>query len=296
MAYRYGLRYNPSVQDYLQFTFDDSDPEKVSAIDELCLWSAPFGMKILDGIPYRQGMNVLDIGSGLGFPLLEIAMRLGKTSRVYGIDPWETALRRAQKKMRTGGIDHVLMCRGLAEALPFADGSFDLLVSNNGINNVQDLDRTLQECARVAREGAPFLLTFNTEESFLEFYTVYREVLDELDLSVYRERIQEHIRQKRKPVSEMVQALHRAGFLLDRCRSDSFSLCYADGTSLLRHFFVKLAFLGPWKRILPEEQRARVFSRIEQRLNDRAGIYGCLSLQVPFFTLECRRSASSRIL
>ncbi|TAL34748.1 MAG: hypothetical protein EPN93_11480 [Spirochaetes bacterium] len=57
--------------------FNLDEPCLVSALDEMSLWSAPFGMALLDEIPYRAGMSVLDLGSGTGFPLIEIAERLG---------------------------------------------------------------------------------------------------------------------------------------------------------------------------------------------------------------------------
>lgn len=55
--------------------------------DELPLWSAPFGLAILDTIRLKNGMNILDIGSGSGFPMLEIADRAGASCMVYGVDP-----------------------------------------------------------------------------------------------------------------------------------------------------------------------------------------------------------------
>ncbi|MBN1577163.1 MAG: hypothetical protein JW913_11460 [Chitinispirillaceae bacterium] len=59
--------------------------------DELPFWSAPFGLKLLDLIEYRRNITALDIGFGCGFPLIELAMRLGPTCTVYGIDPWDEA-------------------------------------------------------------------------------------------------------------------------------------------------------------------------------------------------------------
>jgi precorrin-6B methylase 2 len=55
-------------------------------IDELPIWSAPFGLKLLNYIGYKPNITALDIGFGTGFPLIEIAMRLGKESTIYGID------------------------------------------------------------------------------------------------------------------------------------------------------------------------------------------------------------------
>ena len=44
-------------------------------------------------------MTVLDVGFGTGFPLLELAQRLGKSATIYGIDPWEAAHERTHLKM-----------------------------------------------------------------------------------------------------------------------------------------------------------------------------------------------------
>ncbi|MCW8961437.1 MAG: hypothetical protein OQK29_07725 [Ignavibacteriaceae bacterium] len=81
------------MDNYLKTNCNLNDSEVVSVIDELPLWSAPFGLRLLDKINYRKNITALDIGSGLGFPLLEVAMRLGDSCKVYGIDPWEAAVR-----------------------------------------------------------------------------------------------------------------------------------------------------------------------------------------------------------
>ncbi len=55
--------------------------------DELPFWSAPIGQLLLDTIRYPKNARILDIGSGSGFPMLELAMRFGEGSTVTGIDP-----------------------------------------------------------------------------------------------------------------------------------------------------------------------------------------------------------------
>ncbi|HVR62236.1 MAG TPA: class I SAM-dependent methyltransferase, partial [Polyangia bacterium] len=124
------------------------DPGALAATyDELPLWSAPFGLALLDAVRLRTGMTVLDVGCGTGFPLLEIAARAG-AGVAHGIDPWRAALERARHKAAARGLASVRLHEGVAEALPFAGRTIDLIVSNNGINNVADLDRALAECAR----------------------------------------------------------------------------------------------------------------------------------------------------
>ena len=75
-------------------------------IDELPLWSAPFGLKLLDYIDYKPNITAIDLGFGTGVPLIEIAMRLGDNSTVYGIDILKDALEKAEKKISYYGIEN----------------------------------------------------------------------------------------------------------------------------------------------------------------------------------------------
>ena len=59
----------------------------IDVFDELPIWSAPFGLKLLDYVDYKTNISAIDIGFGTGFPLTELALRLGESSIVYGIDP-----------------------------------------------------------------------------------------------------------------------------------------------------------------------------------------------------------------
>jgi len=68
----------------VQSTWNLEDPDVVSAIDELPLWSAPFGQVLLDTILLKPGLRVLDIGSGLGGPARTLAETYG--CHVTGID------------------------------------------------------------------------------------------------------------------------------------------------------------------------------------------------------------------
>jgi len=86
------------MTEYLSFTFND-DQAFIDTFDELPLWSAPFGLLLLKHLKLRPGLTVLDIGSGAGFPLMEIAGRLGPSCKCYGLDPWINANNRARRKV-----------------------------------------------------------------------------------------------------------------------------------------------------------------------------------------------------
>ena len=146
------------MPDSLSHKYDLDDPSLVSVIDELPLWSAPFGLKLLDTVKLKPHICALDLGCGTGFPLIELAQRLGPSCHVYGIDPWERAAERIRLKTQTLNIANVLVVRGVGEEMPFEGERFDLIVANNGINNVKDPEKVLSECYRTSRTGAQMVI------------------------------------------------------------------------------------------------------------------------------------------
>jgi ubiquinone/menaquinone biosynthesis C-methylase UbiE len=122
---------------------DPDDPRAAEIYDDLPLWSAPFGLALLDAVRLRPGLRALDVGCGAGFPLVELAERLGPTGRAVGVDPWRHALARVARKIALRGVGNACAIECGAEALPFASGAFDLAVSR--FNNVADAARALAE-------------------------------------------------------------------------------------------------------------------------------------------------------
>ena len=173
--------------------------------------------------------------------------------------------------------------------MPFENEFFDLLVSNNGINNVQDLKKTLGECYRVSKPNSQFVFTFNTQESMHEFYSEFQNVLEEEQMTDEVQRMKEQIYFKRKPVEEIKILTEDLGFEIKNIFFDSFELRYADGTSMFNHYVIKYWFLSGWKSILPENKLELVFDKVEARLNELAGHKGYLTLTIPFVTFDCRR-------
>ena len=274
---------------YLEFESDAKDSRIISVVDELPLWSAPFGLQLLDFIKFKKNCKALDLGCGLGFPLIELSQRLGQSSQVYGLDPWEEALDRVRLKLQVYEIKNVTIINGNAEKMPFEDGYFDLIVSNNGINNVQDLKHTIRECGRVCKPDGQFIFTFNTEETMMEFYTVFREVLEEENLKNEMQKMKEHIYSKRKPVGEIKKLTEDSGFQIINIKHDSFEYRFIDGTAMLNHYVIKCWFLDSWKRILKKSDLVRVFDKVESRLNKQSEIEGRFTLTIPFVTVNCRK-------
>jgi arsenite methyltransferase len=279
------------MKNYLHSKFDLNSDELMEVFDELPFWAAPFGIKLIDKVALRKGIRALDIGFGAGFPLTKLAMRLGNSCKVYGIDPWAAAIKRARKKIAFYGIENIEILEGVAEEIPFATDSIDLIVSNNGINNVADLGKVLSECSRVMKQGGQFVLTMNLNNTMLEFYNILEEFLQKSNMQAEIETMNQQIYKKRKPLCEFLDLLENHGFAINEIDHDQFDYKFVDGTALLNHHFINMAFLNGWKSIVPVEKQEFIFTEIEKRMNEKARIDGFFKLSVPFVVINCYRKA-----
>jgi arsenite methyltransferase len=263
--------------------FDLDDPQVVEVYDDSPLWSAMAGQVLLRYLPLNPEVNVLDVGCGTGFPTLELAQRLGPNASVTGIDPWAAAISRARRKANIRGVDNVKFVDGDATAMPFADGSFDLIVSNLGLNNFADPMASLAECRRVARPGARIALATNLRGTMAEFYAIFSTVLNPDGV----EALEAHIAH-RATIPGILALLEQARFQPVRTVEETITMRLANGTALLRHSFIRLGFLPQWRSLVAETERAEVFERLRAALDAHAVQHGLLELSVPMAYVEAR--------
>lgn len=263
--------------------------EYIHVADELSIWSAPFGLKLLNSIDYKPNISAIDIGFGTGFPLTELAMRLGESSTVYGIDPWKEAIAHVKRKIDFYGIKNIKIIEGVAESIPLDNNSIDLIVSNNGINNVSEIDKVISECSRIIKPNGQFVQTMNLDKSMIEFYVQFELVLSELKLYKEIELMHQHIYQKRRPLDEIISLLQKHGFIIKDLKQDRFNYKFTDGTTMLNHYFIRLAFMDSWIRIVPKDKLEQVFEQIEMRLNKQSMIDGGLKLSIPFILINANK-------
>lgn len=259
---------------------DISADECGDLYDECSLWSARFGLPLLDRAVLRPGMTVLDVGAGTGFMTIELAQRCGTGTTVIAVDPWQSAMKRLARKVAYLGLQNVVMRTESIEAIDLPDESVDMIVSNLGVNNFADPQAALRTCGRLAKPGAALLLTANLVGHMAEFYDVFRGVLKELGFSQHLAALEAHI-QHRATVDTLTSMLESAGFELVEVATSSFRERFADGTSLLRHYFVRLGFMPGWRSVVPPEIAPTIFAAIEERLNALALRGGPLELTIP---------------
>jgi ubiquinone/menaquinone biosynthesis C-methylase UbiE len=104
----------------------------------------------------RVGGRVLEIGFGFGASLEAYPASPGRIAFLAALEPNAGMLRRAARRLGRAPFS-VLAVRGRAEALPFADDSFDAVVTNWSLCSVVSPRAALMEIRRVLRPGGIFL-------------------------------------------------------------------------------------------------------------------------------------------
>jgi len=99
------------------------------------------------------GERVLDLGSGAGTDSLVAAQMVAPAGSVTGIDMTTEMLAKARAAAAEMGADSVEFVEGEVERLPFADGSFDVVISNGVVDLVPDKDAVYSEIHRVLAPG-----------------------------------------------------------------------------------------------------------------------------------------------
>jgi AhpD family alkylhydroperoxidase len=105
----------------------------------------------------KAGETVLDLGSGAGLDVFLAAQRVGPQGRAIGVDMTPEMLAKARRnaeafRERTG-LDNVTFLEGQIEALPLADASVDVILSNCVLNLSPDQGQVWKEIARVLKPG-----------------------------------------------------------------------------------------------------------------------------------------------
>jgi arsenite methyltransferase len=101
----------------------------------------------------ERGERVLDLGCGAGTDTLVAAQMVGPDGRVVGIDMTPEMLAKARAATAELGARNVELIEAEAERLPFADASFDVVISNGVIDLIPDKDAVFAELFRVLAPG-----------------------------------------------------------------------------------------------------------------------------------------------
>jgi ubiquinone/menaquinone biosynthesis C-methylase UbiE len=118
-------------------------------------WSDETLQRMLDLAQPQPTWQVLDVATGTGFTALAFAKHV---DHVTGADLSPGMLAQADARAREQGVANVDWVEAAAEALPFADGTFDLVTVRIAPHHFADVSAFLRETRRVLKPGGAFVL------------------------------------------------------------------------------------------------------------------------------------------
>ncbi len=105
-----------------------------------------------------QDSSVLDIGSGLGGPVMYIAETRG--CEVMGLDIVDSNIKTARNRAKIRSLQNLVTFQlGDAMDMPFPTDSFNVIIGQDAWSHVPDKDKLISECARVIEPGGTIAFT-----------------------------------------------------------------------------------------------------------------------------------------
>ena len=114
----------------------------------------PWARDLLDRVPVSSTDRVLDVGCGTGIVARLVRERIGRETRIEGVDlsPQMIAVARAL-------APDIVWHEAGAEAMPLADGVFDVALCQQAFQFFPDRPAALREMRRVLAEGGRVAIT-----------------------------------------------------------------------------------------------------------------------------------------
>jgi SAM-dependent methyltransferase len=221
-------------------------------------YSPQLASALTDFAGIEPGMRALDVGCGPGALTSLLVERLGKEN-VSAADPSEPFVEACRSRLP--GVEVVLSA---AEELPFADGSFDAVLSQLVVNFMRDAEAGVQEMVRVTRPGgvvASCVWDYSGGMTMLRaFWDAAREVDPEGAAA------DEGVVMRWCADGELAELWRTAGLRDIRFGSLVVSASYKDFDDLWSPLLTGVAPSGAFVRSLDEDRRAALYDSFRRRL------------------------------
>ena len=110
--------------------------ERQKRYEDRWYWQMP--RRVMDELDIGPGMNVADVGAGIGYFTLKLSKRVGKTGKVYASDIDENALAFLNERRKDAGMDNISIIHGREDDPMIPKASVDLVLIVNTIQFVKE--------------------------------------------------------------------------------------------------------------------------------------------------------------
>lgn len=170
---------------------------------------------ILDFLPVKNGMKILDLGTGSGYLAFAVSKRYPDVS-VVGLDIVEQALANNRVKAEKENIGNLSFVTYGGLEFPFADNEFDMVISRYALHHFPKIQTSISEVSRILKDDGFFFVSDPTpnendterfvdaymqlkKDGHIQFYTVdeWKSICEKCGLSL-KSSFDSHIRFPKK--------------------------------------------------------------------------------------------------
>jgi ubiquinone/menaquinone biosynthesis C-methylase UbiE len=139
----------------------------------------PLTRALIERAGIHQGQSVLDVAGGAGEPSLTIAETVGPEGSVTFTDGVAEMVETARAEAQRRGLANIEFHQSPADSLPFADNSFDVVVSRLGVMLFPDPGAAIREMLRVLKPGGRLAFAVWGKSDINPFCYLVTRVMDQ---------------------------------------------------------------------------------------------------------------------
>ncbi len=113
---------------------------------------------VLAAVAADFGMRIADIGAGLGYFSLPLALAVGETGMVFAIDPSAAAREEIQVRAKAAELHQITVVEGEAESTHLEDGVLDRVLWHTMYHEVPDRESAFNEMMRIMKPGGKWVM------------------------------------------------------------------------------------------------------------------------------------------
>jgi ubiquinone/menaquinone biosynthesis C-methylase UbiE len=236
-------------------TFKEDKLAKLYDAEVVPIWSRRFGRMLMRDLTVPGKAMVLDVNCGSGYPSLDILRKMDEQGRIIAIDTSSPLLDEARSKAgKLSGKRIFFRSESTLPKLSFAEEVYDLVLSNAGLQQLDDPEPAVRECARVTKLGGRVIATYPLAGTFGEFHDLFREVLVKGDYKDAIDRLDAYLT-RYPPLEQAAGWFEDAGLTDIETEFESFTLLFKSSREF---FFAPIIEYGPlstWKAIAGKGQQ-----------------------------------------